>query len=427
MKVEIENLQGHHKKLTIEIPADHVTAHLEDHFRDIQKNVELKGFRKGKAPLEMIKKLYADSAANRVTQEIVEDHLRQALTEHSLSPITMPQVDAPVLMHNVPFKFTATFEASPPVELSDYTSLKLQRPAVTVAEDEITNTIQNIQDQVAKFEAVPEGTTADKNLVAQLDYEATEAGKAVPEATENGATVELGSGTLTPDFEKNIFGMKIGDKKNFSVKFPMPDKEEEKTPVSGRTLDFSVTLKDLRSKVRPELTDDFAKSVGPFQGLADLKARIEEDLKKQKDTNNTRELQEKAIDWLLEKNKLEAPETLVNQQMEQLAIDAGMQLSQMGLDEKAIEERLKNWGDQMLERATRQIKISMLLGAISKKESIQANDDDVREEITRIAVQSKRNPKDVLEDLQKRGLVGGLVRQVTEMKTLNWVLHKATA
>jgi len=425
MKIEVENLEGHNKKITIEIPSIKVNEEFDNYYRHVQKSVELKGFRKGKAPMEMVKKLYGDSASSQVTQRLVEDNLRNALREHQLSPISMPQIDTHALMYDVDFKFTATFEASPPVDLKNYTNFKLEKSPITIEKEEIEKTLGNIQNQMATFDTLSDATL-ENGLFAVLDYVAQEAGIEVPEATEKDASFEIGAGVLFADFEKNVIGLKTGDKKDFTIKFPNPEKPEERTPVSGRTLDFSVTVKEVRKRKLPELSDEFATKIGPFKSLSELKERVEQDLKNQKETNLLRDLQEKAIDLLIQDNPVDASETLVSQQMEQLAIDAGMQLSQMGLDEKAIEERLKSWGDEMLSRATRQIKASLLLGAISKKENIQATDEDLRKEITRIAVQSKRNPKDVLEDLQKRSLINGLVRQVTELKALDWVVAKAT-
>jgi trigger factor len=103
-----------------------------------------------------------------------------------------------------------------------------------------------------------------------------------------------------------------------------------------------------------------------------------------------------------------------------------MQLSQMGLDQTAIEAKLKGWGDDMFEKATRQVKASLLLGAISKKENIQASEEELRQEVVRMAMQSQRKPQEVIEDLQKKGLLGGLFRQLTELKTLSWVMDKST-
>ena len=427
MKVELESLTGHNKKLIIEVPPDTVTAHIDGYYRELQKQVELKGFRKGKAPISMIKELYADSARGRIVQQLVEGHLWKAMNEHSLSPISMPQLDVEAIKENMPFKFTATFEAWPPVNLNTYTGLVLQKPAPTVEPAEVQTALANIQKQMAEFEATSADTAAQIGHFVKMNYEATEAGVVVDQATEKDAVLELGSGSLTPDFEKNVIGLKAGDKRNFTVKFPTPEKEEERTPVSGRTLDFSVEIQEVRVKKLSALDDEFAKKLGPFTGIDDVRNRIEQDLKNQKTQTLNQQLQEKAVDWLIEQNPVETSETLVNRQMEQLAIDAGTQLSQMGLDEKAIEERLKQWAEEMNKRATRQVKISMLLGAISKKESIQASDEDVRKEITRIALQSKRDPKDVLEEFRKKDLIGGLVRQITELKTLDWVINEATS
>jgi len=427
IKTEIEHLDGHVKKVTVEVPAENVILELTQYFRAVQREVELNGFRKGKAPLDVIKKMYSSSATGRVTQEIVQKTLGQALKEHSLNPITMPDIDAAVLIENAPFKYTATFEVSPPVDLKNYTGLTLKKEDTTISDEEITKTMESIRAQVAQYQDLPEGTVAEKGTFVQLEYEGSEAGEILNEASDKNGFFELGAAALAPDFENNLLGMKAGEEKAFTINFPLPEEGKEPAPVAGKTIDFIAKITALKSRVLPELNDELAKKLGPFNGIEDLKTRIIEDLRREKTQKYQRELQEKAIDFLIEENPVEAPQTLVNRQMEQLAVDAGMQLSQMGLDEKTIEERLKGWGDDMLQRATRQIKVSLLLSAIASKENIQANDEDLRQEITRIAAQAQKSPKDVLEDFKNRDLIGGLVRQVTEMKALDWVVQKATA
>lgn len=426
MKIEIENLQGHFKKLNIEVPAEKVTAKINEVYRSIQRNAELKGFRKGKAPIDVIKKTYAPNAEGQIVREIVEEAFGHAIREHSLQPVSTPQVDVEALLENTPFKFNLTFENQPPVNLKDYSGFKTEKPKFEATADDVTKALDGIRTQLATFDDVAPGTSLTKGQFAQLDYEAEEAGKAVPEATEKDAFLETGAGQLPTDFENNILGMKAGETKNFTVKIPTPEKEEERTPLAGRTLDFKVTLKGVRQKTLPALDDALATRVGPFKDLAELQSRVTEDIVRQKELQWKREAQEKCIGWLIEQNPVEAPETMISSQLEQLAVDAGMQLSQMGLDEKAIEARLAGWSNDMQERAQRMVKASLLLGAISKKENIQAADDDVRQEILRIAAQQRRKPQEVVDDLQKKGLMGGLIRQVSELKALDWILGKAT-
>ncbi len=425
MKIEVENLSGHFKKIKIEVPVEKVSGHIQAYYKNLQKEVTLKGFRKGKAPIAMVKEAYSDSAQNKIMREIVESNLSEALREHSFMPINVPQIDVEKLHETTPFVFTATFENTPPIDLKEYTGYKASKASVEVTPADIEKTLDSIRTQLAKYEPAVIETPLAIGQFAQLDYEATNlAGDVVPEASEKDSFVEIGSGALFPDFEKQILGMKAGETRSFSVSYPEAKTDEERTPVSGKTLSYATSVKEIRQRTLPEWTDETAKSVGPFESLEDLKKRVEEDLKQHKDQQNKKDLQEQLVNWLIEKNPVDAPETMMNSQMEQLAVDAGMQLSKMGLDEKTIEERLKSWGGEMQERAARQVKASMLLSAISRKEKIQASDEDIRQEILRMAQSNGQSPKQVWEELQKRGLVNGLVRQVTELKALDWVTER---
>ncbi len=425
MKIEVENLTGHYKKINIEVPTERVDHHVNGYYSELAKEATLNGFRKGKAPLHLIKQTYAESSQGRIIQEIVEATLNEALREHSFEPVDMPEINVEGLREGSPFKYSAKFENTPPVNLKKYNDFSEKKPSVEVTDEDVSKAFENIRTQMARHEKAPEGSTATKGLFARLDFEARENGEIFAPATEKDVFVELGSGALFEQFETNIAGMKAGETKKFKVTFPMPEKAEERLPVSGKTLDFEVALNELNTRVLPEPSDAWAAQLGPFKTLLELKARIREDIKNQKETNVKRELQEKGIGWLIDNNPVDVPETMFNRQMEQLAMDAGVQLSQMGLDEKSIEDRLKSWGDEMSKTATRQVKASLLLGAIAKKENIQASEQDIREEIVRIAMQSRRNPAEVADDLKKRGLIGGLLRQVTELKALDWVIRNS--
>jgi trigger factor len=424
MKVEIENTRGHFKKLTIEVPADSVATHSLEHYKRIQREVELKGFRKGKAPLDLVRTAYADSAAPRITRELVELHFGNAVREHKLNPVSTPDIEILNFSELSGMKFTATFENTPPVELKDYTGFKGDAFTGEVTADEVETTVKNVAGQMATLEPLPADAVIADGVVVDLDYEATEGGQPFPQASDKDASFEIGTGNLIADFEKNILGAKAGEERKFTVTFPAAASEAEATPVSGKTLDFTVQVKGLKKKILPELNDDFAKKIGPFEGIAALRTRIQDDLLNEKQQRHKRDNMEKAVTWLIEQNPVDAPETMVTHQLEQLAVDAGMQLQQMGLDEKSIEERLKNWGPEMQERAVRQVKASLLLSNVAEKENIKASEEEIRDEINKLAMQSRKNPQQVLEDLRERGLLYGLIRQITELKALNFVAER---
>jgi trigger factor len=311
------------------------------------------------------------------------------------------------------------------VELKKHRGFSASTGQIEVPEEEIEKTISNVREQLAKLEECDPSQTVSQGLFVQLDYEASEAGKVLPESSGKGALFEVGGGTLTPQFEEAIFGLKATDEKSFTVNFPTPEKEEERTPFSGRSIDFQVKLLSVRKKVVPEPGEEFAKGLG-FSSWDDFKSRVREDLKSAKEEQRARDDQERAIAWLIENNPIEDNETMISQQLQNIAIDASLQLQKMGMEEQKIEEQLSKWAPDMRERAVRQVRGSLLLDAVAKAEGIEATEPDVQQEIGRIAVQSKQSPQDVVQDLQKKGLIGNLFRQVRELKALAWVVKEGS-
>jgi trigger factor len=427
MKVEIENLNGHFKKLSIEIPADVVNQRIDTHFKGIQREATLKGFRKGKAPLNLVRETFGDQETPRLTRDVVNEYLNKALVDHSLAPVASPEISLDkTIAPDSAFAFSATFENLPPIQLKEYSSFRSKPEEVVVNDSEVQETLKNIQQQMAQLEPTPEGTALAMGLVAKMDYEGAENGERVESTCQTDAFIEPGNGQLIEDFEKNVVGLRKGDSKDFEATFPNHAEEgQEPHPLAGKTLHFKVTVKDVLKKEVPELDDAFAKRAGPFESLEALKSRIADDVKAQKMQQQRREVQEKAVQWLIEQNPVEAPETLVNQQIQNLAIEAGMQLQNMGLPQDQIEERLKEWGEEMTTRATIQVKASLLLGAIAKEEKIQVNDEDIRKELSRMATQVRKNPQDIVKDMQEKNMIPGFMRQVQELKALDWLLDKA--
>lgn len=424
MKTELENLQGHFRKISIEVPQDVVTSAIEKHYKELQKRADLKGFRKGKAPLDLVKKMYADSGMNNVAQDLVEANLPKALEEHKLNPINLPQIEVQSFKPGEPFKFSAKFENTPPVTLKGYKTFKASKGDTSVSEQDLTKALENVRGYFATMQDAPEGTAATSGKIVKISYKASEAGKDLPEASDTDVQLELGNGSVPENFEANVLGMKAGETKNFSVKFPKAEDDNLAAPLAGRTIDFVATVHAIQTKELPVLDEELAKKLGATS-VEELQTRVKTDLETQKQTSDRNQLQEKAVKYLIEENPVDVPETMLSAQMEQLAVDAGMQLQQSGLSEAQIEERLKEWGDEMQKRAVGQVKASLLLSAIAREEKIQASQDDIRNEIMRIAQTTRQNPQEVLKNLEERRLMGGLIRQVTELKALDWVVTQA--
>lgn len=424
MKIEIENLDGHFKKLHVEIPPDVVAQYVEREFEAIREQAELKGFRKGKAPLKVIKEMYGSLAGDRAAREIVESKLREALKEKSLLPVSMPQIDLKPIKENEPFKFSAHFENEPPVELKSYDSFEVEAESAEVDPAEVEKVVENLLSQGAEYVPDLMAERVAKGHIVEIDYDANEGGTPFAEASDKGALFELGAGTLFQQFEENLMGMTVGEQRVFSVSFPMPENESERVPVSGKTLEFAVRLNAIKKKQLPERNDEWAKKFGATD-LAGLLSKIgEEQVKEKKRATRTRN-REKVVETLLAKNPVEAAATMVDNQVRELAMEAGMNLSRRGMPQDQMEAKLKEWAPEIQQRATQQVKASMLLSAIATKENIQATDEDFRQELARMAAQSGRQATEVLKDLRERNLIGGLLRQIAEVKALDWLVERA--
>ncbi len=426
MKVEIENLNGHFKKLTVEIPAEDITRKLEKHFKEIQAGATLKGFRKGKAPINMIREAYGPQEMPRFTQNIINEFLNKAIINEKLSPVANPHINLEGrVLDGAPLKFTAEFENLPPITLKDVEGFKTVKPEFKVDEAEVLDTLQKIQQQLTTLKKA-NGLALAEGLVAKMDYVGTENGDKLQSASQEDALVELGNGQLVEGFEKSLSGLKAGDEKEFDVTFPEKQEgSDEPHPLGGKTIHFQVKVKEVHEKEVPPLNDEFAKKAGPFENLEQLKEAVTKEVMGQKEQKFRQETQEKALAWLISKNPVDAPETLVNQQIQNLAIEAGMQLQNMGLDQSQIESRLKEWEKEMTERANNQVRSSLLLGAIAKEKNIQVGDEDIRRELGRMAAQNRKDPQEIVKDMQDKNMIPGFMRQVQEMKALEWVLENA--
>lgn len=426
MKIEVENLKGQFKKLAIEVPAEDVSRKVETHFKGIQKEAALKGFRKGKVPLNMLRETYGPQEMPRIAQDIVNEYFNKAVVEEKLSPVANPQINVEgAILEGAPFKFTAEFEHLPEIELKDYEGFKATKPEFKVEEKEIEDTLTSIRERMAKLNKLDETPIAAGHVV-KLDYVGEEAGKKLDTASQDGAMVEIGNGQLVAGFEEAVTGLKAGDEKAFDVTFPEKQEgSDDPHPLGGKTIHFKTKILEVYSKTLPEVNDEFASRAGPFKTVDELKDGIKQEVASQKEQQFRKETQEKAIEWLIEKNPLTAPETLINQQIQNLAIEAGMQLQNMGLAQDQIEGRLKEWEKDMTTRAENQVKASLLLSAIARKREIQVGDEDIRRELSRMATQMRKDPQEIVKDMQEKDMIPGFMRQVQEMMALDWLLDNA--
>jgi trigger factor len=421
MKFEIEKLEGHKKKVSVEVPPELVTNAFNRVLRSLQEEVELKGFRKGKVPVDLLKSQFQADTSKNVIRQLIEESLPVALQQNKLKPAENPNIEPGTLLDGFPFKYTATFEAVPEVELKDYTSFKAELKEIVVTDEEVNYSLDRLHSSLARFDDAAE-TQFTSNLCAEVEIWIADAPEKLSEAKSSKLVHEPGKGPLSPVMEEKIIGMNKGETREFSLDVPVTgDEKGEK-----KLFYYKVLLHGLKTKSLPPLDDEMAKRFGNFTGVQDLRQKISDEIKGQKDTAQKEEIKAKLLEDLLKRHTIDVPEAMKNRWMQTLVYNYATELGRMGMPQDKIEEKLKDESANFMTAAESQAKTSLLLGAIGEKEKIQANEEDFRQEIMRMAMEQGRNPGDLFKEIESKNLLGAILDRLEEVKTLDWLLGKAT-
>ena len=275
MKAQIQVTEGLQRKLNVEIPLDTVKSAFNKVYNDIQKKVEIKGFRKGKAPLTTIKSMYKDRVQGDVAQDLISSHYPLALKEQNVDPINYPEFEFEDPSENKDFSFTAIFDIRPEVSVKKWEGLEVEKEKFQPSAEKVEQVLNNVRNSKITHEDVLEVRPATMGDIAQIDFDGFVDGKALENGAGRDQFLELGAKQFIDGFEEGVVGMKVSQEKTLNLKFPTPYHSAE---LAGQPVEFKVKLKALKKKELPELNDEFIKSIGGDQDLASLRETIKKDL-----------------------------------------------------------------------------------------------------------------------------------------------------
>src|SRR6187399_3552315 len=272
MKTEFTDVSETQKTITIEIPSEVVDAEINKVARDYSKQARIPGFRPGKVPATVVKQRFREQILHDVSHTLIPKAVEEALQERGIEPVDTPNIKDVDLREGQPLKFTAAIETVPPFDPGDLATIALERRPTVVADEAIDQALQRLRDRAAKSEPVEGRPVADADTVV-LDIERKDA-DGESDHHEN-VSLELGASVNPPGFDGHLIGMQPGEQKTFTVHFPEDYGVKE---MANTDVTYTVTLKEIRTRVVPELDDEFAKDLGEFDSLAALRGRVQEDL-----------------------------------------------------------------------------------------------------------------------------------------------------
>ena len=418
----VEKKEKNQVALSIVVAADVFEAACEKSYRKNVRNINIQGFRQGKAPRKIIEKLYGpeifyDDAMN----ECIPDAYEAAVAEAGLKVVSQPSITE-VDVKDGEFLFTAVVFVKPEVSVKDYKGIEAEKEEVAVSAEDVEAELARMQTRNARQVSVER--EAKKGDVVNLDFEGFVDGVAFEGGKGEKFDLELGSGMFIPGFEEQLEGKNVGDECDVNVTFP---EEYNEKSLAGKPAVFKCKINEIKENQKPELDDEFAKDVSEFDTIAELKADIEKKMVESKQSSADTAFQERVMDKVIENMEAEIPDAMVETQLDRVAEDFSYRLAMQGME---FESYLKMTGMTMEQfravftpQALRQVKIRLALEKVAELEGMDITEEDLNAEFDKLADNNKMDIAKVKELLAAEDLKADMLCQ----KANDFVIANAKA
>jgi trigger factor len=430
MKMDVTELGPMKRALKIEVPADEVTQRLAKAYVELNRQVNIPGFRPGKAPLAMLEKRYAKTVEEDVIRGLVPDFYDKAIRQAGIVPVhvEIPPLDRAKIKKDEPFIFTATVEIRPKIELRDYKApspISLKPDNRTVTDEQLNRGLEVLREQQARLEAVPAGHIIVDGDYIVLDVQGTLDGAPLEGTKKEGQLHKVGShaSVLGLEIDSHVGGKKEGD----VLEVPQPYPASHPDPrVAGKTVVFTLTIKSVKEKKLPALDDEFAKDCGPFTSLQEIKDKLRNGMEQALKREIEDTYKDTIIKRLVETHHFDLPETLVERELEAIIRQHAQQ--QKGDTQKSPgAEDLTHLRQEHRNEAARRVKLGLVLETIAEKEGLTVTQDDLNAEIMRLASELKMPPNDLVKMIKAGGQesIDELRNRTLADKALDFVYRNA--
>ncbi len=383
MTVRLEDLSSVKKVLHVEVPQEEVKQKVDEAYRELNKKVKLKGFRPGKVPRNVLRRLYKSDVDADVTQKLIQDTLIGAIRDNDLRMVGTPNIEPSELDETVPFRYAATVEIAPEIDDIDYSGLKLEKKVYPVTDEEINAQLEVLRKKVAEHQPVTGERPVQKGDFVVVDYEATQNGAPFePVGSSENHTLEIGRSSIAPEIDDALTGKSPGETVAVRVSFP---ENYGNADLAGQEVDFTITIKEIREEVLPPLDDELAKNFGPFEGLEGLKDAIRANLRQGYDKRTEQEVNEQVFSALLERTDFEVPETLVQSELEAIVEDFRRQFESNNLTMETLGLTPEKIAEDYRETAVKQVRRHLILSKLIEQMDLELAEEALNEPFQSIA------------------------------------------
>jgi trigger factor len=413
---------GTKREIQVEVPAAEVARETETLIQKYQKLARLPGFRRGHVPASIIRQRFAEDLKSDVVEALVPRYFRQEAEKQGLKPVSQPRVSDLHIHENEPLRFKASFEVMPEIKVDGYKELRAEKPEVKVSDEEVEESLNGIREQHATYTSVEGRPLADGDFAQAALNGQPKDGEGKPVHVDE-ILVEIAGKNTMPEFTENLRGVSAGEERTFDVVYPADSNDQR---LAGKTFTYTVKVAAIKQKSLPELNDDFAKQLGEFATLDEVRQRLREGMEGERKHAAERESKDKLVAELIKRNAIEVPEALVEHQID-IRLDRGLRaLAAQGMraeDIKKMDFNRLRAGQR--EQAVQDVRASLLLEKIAEEEHIEVGEAEVDREVEALAKQSKQALEAVRARLAQDGALDRIRNRIRSEKTLDFLYHQS--
>ena len=410
MDVTVESTGTLERRMRVELPLAPIEQQVDSRLKSVGRTAKIKGFRPGKVPAKVVRQRYGKQVREEVLSEVLQKSYADAVTQQELNPAGSPKIDTEADTGDS-FAYTATFEIMPEIVLKDLEKIKIEKPDVTIGDDDVDEMLLTLRKQKATWETV-ERKGADGDRVV-IDFVGKLKGEVFPGGEGKEYPVVWGAGQMLPDFEKGLLGVKADEETTFKVKFP---KDYHAEDLAGKKVDFEIKVHRVEGEVLPELNDEFAESFNISEGgLEKFKQDVLENMQREADQKVTADVREQVMDGLLKANPVDIPETLKHQEMHALQKEA---MQRMGLEDAEHAPPLDNFK----EGAEKRVALGLLLRQVIVDKEITVNEEMMRARVEELCGGYENSDDMVNMYMSNPQVMQQIEPMVVEQQAVNWII-----
>jgi trigger factor len=415
------------REIQVEIPVEDVNRQTDTLIQKYQKMARIPGFRRGHVPASIIRQRFSEEIKTDMVEALIPRFFRQEAERLSLHPVSQPRVTDLHLHEGEPLRFKAAFEVLPEIKLEGYKELRADKPEIAVSEADVEQALADLRERHASFNPVEGRTLADGDF-AQVSLDGNpKAGEAKSEEGQpvhmDEVLVEIAGKDTMPEFTEHLRGSTAGDERTFDVNYPEDTNDKR---LAGKTFTYVVKVQSIKQKSLPELTEEFAKQLGEFQTVDDVRKAIREQMEAERKHEAEHAAKEKLVGELIQRNDFEVPDSLIDQQID-IRLERGLRaLAAQGLTAEQMKKMdLNRLRAGQREQAIHDVKAALLLERVAEEENIQVSDEEVTGELEALARQSKQTSEAVRARLTRDGGLDRIRTRIRNEKTLEFLYHQS--